>query len=66
MTNVRNCFTRSTADTSGAGPVAQPTFQPVQEKVLPADEIRRVRSSMPGSPASGMCGVDESVKTRCS
>ena len=48
MTKVRNCLTRSTARTSGAGPLTQPIFQPVQEKVLPADEMRRVRSLMPG------------------
>ena len=66
LTKVRNCLTRSTAETSGAGPLTQPTFQPVQEKVLPAEEIRSVRSRIPGSVASGTCGAAASGKTRCS
>jgi hypothetical protein len=45
----------SAARTSSAGPVAHPTFQPVNEKVLPAELIVRVRSRMPGSVASGRC-----------
>ena len=63
---MRNCFTRSTAETSAAGPLAQPTFHPVQENVLPADEMRSVRSRIPGRLASGTCGLAASVKTRCS
>ena len=43
----------STARTSGAGPVAQPIFQPVNENVLPHELIVRVRSAMPGNVASG-------------
>ena len=35
------------AATASAGLVSQPTFQPVAEKVLPADEIVIVRSSHP-------------------
>ena len=38
----------STAATRSAGPVAQPIFQPVKEKVLPELEIVTVRSNMPG------------------
>src|SRR3712207_9481850 len=53
-------LTRSAAETRGAGPVAQPTFQPVHENVLPADEIRSVRSRMPGNEASGTCGAARS------
>ncbi len=32
---------------------AQPTFQPVIEKILPADPTLTVRSRMPGSAISG-------------
>ena len=40
---------------------------PVQEKVLPAEEIRRVRSRMPGQRREWACaGSAASVKTRCS
>src|SRR6478609_10265401 len=42
-TYVRNCFTVRTASTSSTGPVTQPTFQPVNENDLPADEIVSVR-----------------------
>ena len=44
-----------TAATSSADAVTQPTFQPVNENVLPAEEIDTVRSRMPGSVATGMC-----------
>ena len=54
----------STAATSSAGPVAQPIFQPVNEKVLPELEIDSVRSAMPGSVAIGTCSLPS--KTRCS
>ena len=47
----------STAATSSAGPVAQPIFQPVNEKVLPELEIVSVRSAMPGSVAIGTCSL---------
>ena len=53
LTKVRNCLVVRVASTSGAGPVAHPTFHPVNEKVLPADEIDSVRSAMPGKVASG-------------
>ena len=43
-----------------------PDFQPVHENVLPADEMRIVRSRMPGSPASGRCGSAASGNARCS
>jgi hypothetical protein len=52
-----NCFAPTMAPTRAAGPVAQPTFQPVNEKVLPPLEIVRVRSAMPGSVAIGTCGA---------
>ena len=61
---MRNCFTARTAATAAAGPLTQPTFQPVAEKVLPADEIVRVRSHIPGSVATGTCSAPP--KTRCS
>ena len=53
-----------TAATSSGGPCTQPTFQPVTENVLPADEIVSVRSAMPGSVAIGTCGRPS--KTMCS
>ena len=53
LTYVRNCLTARTAEISSAGPLTQPIFQPVVEKVLPADEIVSVRSQAPGSVAIG-------------
>ena len=53
-----------TAATSAGGAQSQPTFHPVNEKVLPDEEIVTVRSRMPGSVASGMCSRPS--KTRCS
>ena len=50
---VRNCLTVRMAATAAAGPLTQPTFQPVAEKVFPAEEMVRVRSAMPGNVASG-------------
>ena len=44
-------------------PVAQPTFQPVKENVLPAEPMETVRSRMPAMVASGMCARS---KVRCS
>ena len=44
--------------------MTQPTFQPVKENVLPAEEMVTVRSRMPGSVASG--DVLGPSKTRCS
>ena len=54
----------STAATRSAGPVTQPIFQPVNEKVLPELEIVTVRSNMPGRVAIGTCSW--SSKVRCS
>ena len=61
---VRNCLAARTAATSVAGPVAQPTFQPVTLNVLPSEEIDSVRSAIPGSVESGMCSSPSN--TRCS
>ena len=52
-----------TAVTSGSGPQAHPTFQPVKASVLPADEIVTVRSAMPGKETRGRCSPSN---TRCS
>ena len=38
-TKVRNCLTVRAAATASAGPESQPTFQPVAENVLPAEEM---------------------------
>ncbi len=56
-------MTACTAAISSGGPLAHPTFQPVQEKVFPADEIDTVRSAIPGKVDSGRCTPS---KTRCS
>ena len=61
---MRNCLTAVTPVTNSGGPSAQPIFQPVAEKVLPAEDIRTVRSRIPGKPASGRCSA--SSKARCS
>ena len=53
--NVSHCLAAITTPTSSAGPVTQPTFQPVKENVLPALEMVIVRSHMPGSVAIGTC-----------
>lgn len=53
-----------TASMSSAGPATQPIFQPVSEKVLPAEEMVRVRSAMPGSAAIGVWATPS--KVRCS
>ncbi len=63
-TKVRNCLTPRTAATSSAGPVTQPTFHPVTEKVFPAEEMVSVRSAMPGSVATGTCSSPSN--SRCS
>jgi hypothetical protein len=42
-----------TAATNEGVPVTQPIFQPVNENVLPADEIETVRSRMPGKVTIG-------------
>ena len=55
--NVRNCLTVRVAATSSAGPEHQPTFQPVNENVLPTLEIVSVRCAIPGSVAAGMCSA---------
>ena len=60
---MRNCLAARTAATRGAGPLTQPTFQPVKEKVLPPEEMERVRSAMPGRVAKGTWAPSN---TRCS
>ena len=50
-----------TAATSGAGPHAQPVFQPVTENVLPSEEIVSVRSAMPASVHSGTCSPSNTM-----
>jgi hypothetical protein len=37
--------------------MTQPTFHPVVEKVLPADEMVMVRSHIPGSVDTGTCST---------
>ncbi len=54
----------STAATSSGGPLTQPIFHPVNEKVLPELEMVTVRSNIPGSVAIGTCAW--SSKVRCS
>ena len=49
-----NWCTFRSSSVSARGAVTHPTFQPVHENVLPADEIWIVRSRMPGSVAIGM------------
>ena len=53
-TKVRNCLVVRTALTIAGVPVTQPTFQPVNENVLPAEETETVRSRMPSMVANGM------------
>ncbi len=60
---VRYCLTVRTAVTRSAGPCSQPTFQPVNENVLPDDEMVSVRSAIPGSVATGTCSAPN---VRCS
>ena len=48
--------TERTARMRSVGPVAQPTFHPVNEKLLPALPSVIVRSAMPGRVAMGMWG----------
>jgi len=50
------------ASTSGAGPHAQPIFQPVVLNVLPPLEICRVRSAMPGNVHSGTWAEPSKVR----
>ena len=61
---VSHCFAAITVRTRSAGPVTQPTFQPVKENVLPALEMVTVRSHIPGSVLIGTCR--RSSKSRCS
>ena len=61
---VRNWWAAWAPAIRSPGPVAQPTFQPVKEKVLPALERERVRSRMPGTVAIGTCSAPS--KVRCS
>ena len=60
---VTNCLAVRTACVRTGGAQVQPTFQPVQENVFPAEEIVTVRSRIPGSVAIGTCSTP---KTRCS
>ena len=54
MVKVRNwCALASTRSRSGAAQT-KPTFQPVSEKILPAEPILTVRSRMPGIAISGL------------
>ena len=50
---------RDRGEQIGGDAHTQPIFQPVNENVLPADEIVTVRSRMPGSVASGTCSPVE-------
>ena len=59
-----HCLAANTASTSSAGPVAQPTFQPVTDHDFPALDRVRVRSHIPGRVAIGVCRCPS--KTRCS
>ena len=63
-TKVRNCLSDSAAETASAGPVSQPTFQPVTENVFPPEPIVSVRSAIPGRVATGTCAAPS--KVRCS
>merc|ERR1719334_1138584 len=47
-----------------SGPYAQPSFQPVTEKVFPADPMEMVRSHIPGKEATRTILL--SSKTMCS
>ena len=53
---VTNWWTARRARVSGAGAMAQPTFQPVTLKVLPMLSIEIVRSRMPGERRDGDVG----------
>ena len=60
---VSHCLRLMIAVISSGRAVIQPIFQPVTEKVLPAEEIDTVRSFAPGSVAIGRCA---GPKVRCS
>ena len=51
-----------TARIRGAGPQAQPIFQPVTLNDFPAEEIVTVRSAIPGSVAIGICCAASNVR----
>ena len=54
MVKVTNwCALATALGERAAAPPTQPTFQPVSEKILPAEPILTVRSAMPGKAASG-------------
>ena len=53
---------RTAAMSSGVA-VAQPTFQPVKENVLPAEPIETRRPRMPSMVANGTCSAPN---VRCS
>ena len=48
------CALASTRSSVGAAQT-KPTFQPVSEKILPAEPILTQRSRMPGIAISGIC-----------
>ena len=48
VVKVRNWCALAITSISARGPVTQPTFQPVSEKIFPAEPIRTTRSRMPG------------------
>ncbi len=52
-----------TASTRSGVAVAQPTFHPVNENVLPAEPIETTRPRMPSMVASGTCATSN---VRCS
>ncbi len=61
---MRKAWALAMAAAIGADAQAQPTFQPVSEKIFPAEPIFTVRSRMPGRPISGVWRRPSN--TRCS
>ena len=61
---VRNWCTLAATRSSGGAAQTKPIFQPVSEKILPAEPTLMVRSRMPGMVISGMCLC--SSKVTCS
>jgi hypothetical protein len=64
VAKVKNWCALATTSISAISPIDQPTFQPVREKILPAELMRSQRSRIPGSVASSTCS--QPSKTRCS
>ena len=48
-----NWWTFEMVPISAAGPMIQPIFQPVSEKILPAEPTRTVRARIPGRVEGG-------------